>query len=781
MEKPDRLRDGPLLVRKLPWWTRPSALTLLFVLPALILVIWAGGSGMQVRSRNYISAPYIALYVGLVLVSAVGAWLGENIQQRATLQSPVQHLTRAAIWVGALVLATYLFWYRSLMFNPALLMSVLLGGVKPERTDIGTVAGITSLVNVAPVFFALAGYVLFVRRSRDRTLVALTIVLALFTLFRAYIWSERLAVVEAVIPLALALLGNASLKPHQRARKWLLRLGPYAALPVVFVFFAVAEFFRSWSYYEDRMGFWQFASDRFVSYYYTSFNNGAGMLATADWPTGTFDEVLHWLHAFPLGIGAWFSDTVGLRTSVGEVFLQRYGDPEFNTGSAFAGATLDLGVAGATLYFFLSMFCSGILYSRYLKNDLLSVMLFPSVLVAMLEGLRYPYWGTSRAFVWLMGSLVVLAMLWVCGSIRAATPSCSARRPGLHEAAQGRKGRGNVLIAAVLAFFLATDHPSANAQTPAAAGAIQLADYGAVCDGATDDSPAIARALAQARTLRLPLFIPAARCAFGDIIRVDGATLTGAGEASVLHALDWRRSAIFMSGAGPVVSNLKLTGVAAPLRQARWESTKITVFGATDFVIDRVVIDGSPAAGIQTAQGATRGRITNNVVRNTLSDGIHLTGAASHLLVEGNLVESTGDDGIAVVSYKYDRARVNNITARNNVVRNNRNGRNLSIIGGAKVVYENNLLQNNLAGNACLYIAQENNYNTYSVVDAKVSHNTFENCGSLYRGHAAAMIFSDGGEANNNITLLRNDIIQKFQNGIRYFGPQTDIRVEQNR
>lgn len=437
MTQPDRFCNGPVLPRELPWWTRPSALNLLFVLPVLLVVIWAGASGLgglQVRSRNYLSAPYIALYVGLVLVSAVGAWLGENVRQRALLQSPVQHLVRAAISVGVIVLATYLFWYRSLIFDPALLMSILTGGEKPERTEIGTVVGITSLVNLAPVFFSLAGYLLFVCRTRDRTLLVLTIVLVLFTFFRAYIWSERLAVMEAVIPLALALLGYATPKPHQPVRTLFWRLGPYAALPVVFLFFAMAEFFRSWIYYEDRMGFWEFAFDRFVSYYYTSFNNGAGMLATADWPTGTFEGVLRWLHAFPLGIGQWFSDTVGLHY-VSAVFLQRYGDPEFNTGSSFAAVTLDLGVAGAILYFFLSMFCAGLLYSRYLKRDLLSVMLFPSVLVALFEGLRYLYWGESRAFVWLLGTLVVLVVLWICGSIGAAIPSSNA-----HGSATSRLG-----------------------------------------------------------------------------------------------------------------------------------------------------------------------------------------------------------------------------------------------------------------------------------------------------------------------------------------------------
>jgi hypothetical protein len=50
-------------------------------------------------------------------------------------------------------------------------------------------------------------------------------------------------------------------------------------------------------------------------------------------------------------------------------------------------------------------------------------------------------------------------------------------------------------------------------------------------------------------------------------------------------------------------------------------------------------------------------------------------------------------------------------------------------------------------------------------------------CGSLKTGHVAAMVFSDGAEANNNIKLLGNDIIQNGQDGIRYFGVQTNIRL----
>jgi hypothetical protein len=345
-----------------------------------------------------------------------------------------------------------------------------------------------------------------------------------------------------------------------------------------------------------------------------------------------------------------------------------------------------------------------------------------------------------------------------------------AAEPPFLEPARSRKRLLALLITCAVAPCLA-----------AGSDGVNLTDYGAVCDGVADNSAAIARGLADAKAKNLPLVIPTGQCNFNDVIRMDSVKLTGSGASSVLYATNWQRSAIFMSGAAPSVSNVKLTGVTAPSRQAPWEMTKITIFGATDFVIDHVTIEGSPAAGIQTAQAPTRGRITNNTVRNTLADSIHMTDRASYITVENNLIEYSGDDGIAVVSYKSDGGRVNNITARNNVVRNNKYGRNMSVVGGSQVVYENNLVQNNLAGYACLYIAQENSYNTYSVLDLNANHNTLQNCGSLTTGHAAAMVFSDGGEANNNISMFSNDIEQSGQTGIRVFSNYNfNVRLDSN-
>jgi parallel beta-helix repeat protein len=313
------------------------------------------------------------------------------------------------------------------------------------------------------------------------------------------------------------------------------------------------------------------------------------------------------------------------------------------------------------------------------------------------------------------------------------------------------------------------------------AGAIDIRSTGARCDGSFDNSAAIASAIAAAKARRVAVFVPGGTCAYGDVIELDGVKLVGAGDSSVLYALNPLRESIFMYGSGTQVSHLKLSGRKASTRQAEFEATRIALFGATNFVIDKVTIDGSTAAGIQTARSSNHGRITNNVIRNTLADSIHMTGKASYITVENNRIENSGDDGIAVVSYRSDGGLTHHITARDNVVLNNKGGRQMSVVGGGNVLYENNRLENNTAQAACLYFAQEASYATYAAHDVVARYNTLKTCGGAATDHGAVHVFSSGEETNTNITLVRNDLVQNGQQGIRVGTGSSGVRVDSNR
>ncbi|WBY00790.1 glycosyl hydrolase family 28-related protein [Ramlibacter tataouinensis] len=351
-------------------------------------------------------------------------------------------------------------------------------------------------------------------------------------------------------------------------------------------------------------------------------------------------------------------------------------------------------------------------------------------------------------------------------------------------AACGGGGGGDVASSATGADVATSGlSPSSPAPAPAPAG-ISLTNYGGVCDGRTDNNAAISRGIADTKAKGLALLIPAGQCNFSSVIQLDGGKIAGAGPTSVLYATNWQQASIYMRGNAPSVTKVKLTGAPAPGRVPNWESTKIMIWGATNFVIDGVTIENSPAASIQTLRKANRGLITNNTIRNSLSDSIHLTDGASDITVENNVIDGSGDDGIAVVSYQGDGTPVSNVTARNNIVRGNKWGRNMSVLGGRNILYENNLLQNNSQW-ACLYFAQETPWNTFNVIGATAQRNTLQNCGNVSNGHGAVLIFSDGsyngGAPNDDIKVISNDIIQDGRNGFNWWGPQTNVRLENNR
>jgi hypothetical protein len=231
-----------------------------------------------------------------------------------------------------------------------------------------------------------------------------------FTIFRVYAWSERLALIEVAVPLALA----AACRLYGSTRylyRLIAQLGPYAGIPLLVLYFGIAESARSWTSatYHQKLGFWPFVIGRFTSYYYTSLNNGAGMLATSSWPSYKFEFTMEWLHKAPV-IGHIFSAFVNLRYLELTRFLYGYGDEEFNNPSGIYGVIYDLGLPLGIVYFAMAGFLGALLFGAYRARRPAGLFLYPMFLLSYLEVLRYPYFGSSRAFTWVLGILVALAI-----------------------------------------------------------------------------------------------------------------------------------------------------------------------------------------------------------------------------------------------------------------------------------------------------------------------------------------------------------------------------------
>lgn len=408
----------------MPWWCSPAGISLGFLLPLMFLIAFAGqgaSPAMTIRGVRFLDWHYLMLGGSMILVIALGGWFGAQLHARA----PSRALTageeaarqrgwdRAAFGLGWIALLAFLIWFRDFLLNPPLLLRILTGAYTPDRNDITLTPGLTSLANFTPAFFSIYAMRAFGGQSTrpTRALHALAITLVLLTLFRVYAWSERLALIESAIPFGLV-LGRRMSDWRSPAGTLARGVGPYGAIPFLIAFFGLAEYARSWSAgnYKGQFSFWEFAIGRFASYYYTSLNNGAGLLATSRWPTFRFEYTLEWLHSAPFGLGKPFSQAVGYEGSGFHDYLSTYEDVEFNSPSGVFAVISDLGITGAVAYTFCMACAAGLAYRAYREGRLTGVLLYPMFFVTFMEIYRYAYLSQPRAFTWVLGMGLALAL-----------------------------------------------------------------------------------------------------------------------------------------------------------------------------------------------------------------------------------------------------------------------------------------------------------------------------------------------------------------------------------
>jgi hypothetical protein len=215
-------------------------------------------------------------------------------------------------------------------------------------------------------------------------------------LFRVYVWGERTALVEIVMP-AVALVTVWGIRSKRQSVHRVVKFAPFIGLALLVLFFGATEFFRSWSFYKSLgTPFWEFVLTRLMTYYYTALNNGAGMLAILDWPTWQFENVLGWLHKFPFFIGEGFRYLIAAAPQ--RDFLESYGDPEFNNVSGIFVVFHDIGLPLGFLYAAAWGAALGFWYRQMVRGEGLGSLMYPACYLSLLEIFRFLYFGNQRAF-----------------------------------------------------------------------------------------------------------------------------------------------------------------------------------------------------------------------------------------------------------------------------------------------------------------------------------------------------------------------------------------------
>lgn len=389
------------------WWLNPLYIVLLGVLPMYLGVLLF--DFRRVVANVYVPGGLYAFGALLIVTLAVGIQLARSGPADGPRCAP-PCISRGLMLALLLpMLAAYALWFGPLFAQPKLLAEIL-GGQRAElRQSLSTLPGLTTLTQFGVAYviaYALKSGAGLQPISRvERVGVVLVFVLAVL---RAFAWAERLAVTELIVCWTVTRMAYLPISrpSHWRAAKVLPAVAPFG----LYLIFTASEYFRSWEYYvREYDSVWQFTLDRLLAYYATAINNGIGVLVdTTGWPHYSGAFIMESLYRMP-GLGLLLQNTFDDPRQVPLDWIGVYARPEFNSPTDYFRIVMDLGFAGAVLYYLALGYVIGRAYQGFRRGSRFGLLAYGVLVLQLLESLRYGYIGESRFMPLLLGLLLVAA------------------------------------------------------------------------------------------------------------------------------------------------------------------------------------------------------------------------------------------------------------------------------------------------------------------------------------------------------------------------------------
>lgn len=415
--------------RAAAWWLSPTAVTVVVAAVSFSLTaaigddvfreLWHSPKAVTGTALLLILCGPLALAFSSSAVGAIRPIVQPTDLWPALNPRAVSLLTRAStILVALTVLGFLVFAARIVQSGVAWTDLSLAAGQKgaPAIKDlVGTVPGLTTMTQFG-IPAVIISSVLLAQRCSRAELAKIVIVLAM-AIPRAFVWEERLAFLELVVPIVV--VGCYRLTAVGKATRS-IRMLPIVAIPSALGVFAVFEYFRSWHYYrESSNSFLGFATDRLAGYYATAINNGYLELTQLNWPERLPRATIDFFWNAPgleLGLHDRFAGNLPGRTTPAtpddyHMMLTQFGNPEFNNSSGYTAPFLDYGTFGGLLYFLVVGLIAGLLYRGFREGRPFGLLLYPLLFGGLVELPRYIGWAAGRsAPAWVALIFVAIAL-----------------------------------------------------------------------------------------------------------------------------------------------------------------------------------------------------------------------------------------------------------------------------------------------------------------------------------------------------------------------------------
>lgn len=390
------------------WWAAPAG-SMLLVLPIALWLSWSTSDlsfrllyrspkVLQEEEVLLFAAGALALLLGVVVVLA--AFPGQWKQGWPHLDDrQLDLIGRASTVCWWLTLVGYgAFGLAGLArgASPGLLLQTLTsqenyGGRLKEL--FAPVTGITTLTQVGIAYVVLA-MLLWSAGRREGLVLRLSVITAL-ALVRSFFLTERLALIEVLVPLVLLLAVARQRQGDLRAS-----LSPVLALPGLVVLFGVFEYSRSWTYFRSRTTatYPEFVLDRLAGYYATAFNNGAAQLVDGRYegrlPYGTIEAF--WTAPGVAQLELYERLSGRNAAEVYQEVLRRQANPEFNNPCGLCTPFVDFGTAGGLVVLLLLGVLAGAAWVGFRDGRPLGLLFYPMIFLGLLELPRFLYIAQGR-------------------------------------------------------------------------------------------------------------------------------------------------------------------------------------------------------------------------------------------------------------------------------------------------------------------------------------------------------------------------------------------------
>lgn len=379
------------------------------------------------------------LYMVFAVATAfvLGSWLAKLIFHQknigiVNLPIPSQKYIDPFIYISILFsVIGYFVWIMSAMYSGLSLSLITSSLYDPSQLVFlktyfrNTIPGVTTLTQLAPAALLLVTYMAnFYGFQKYKKYFILLLILIFI---RVFIVSERLAIVEFLLPSLILYirfyLHNNQNKPIPR----ILKYAPLIGFMCIFSLFSLTEFFRSYSNQFlsslglGDVGFFLYSIILFFGYYIVALNTSASMVDYSDLPFPYYTLVWFWklpILSELLSYEEIFNFNPNIEYGT---ILFNYNFTGLNNPGGLFLPIVDWGFGFGLLWWFLIGFSASLMYRSYLRLKFSGLLLYPFFFIGLLEFPRYLFWTDGRAFpaFFLLFCIIILRKLLNSKSMRA--------------------------------------------------------------------------------------------------------------------------------------------------------------------------------------------------------------------------------------------------------------------------------------------------------------------------------------------------------------------------